>query len=262
MAAAHTFVVLAYRESPYLEECVRSVLAQTVRTNVVMATSTPNDHIKGVAKKYGLDVKINGRRRGIAYDFDFALCAAKSRLVTIAHQDDVYEPEYADEILSAYDAEPGASILFTKYYEIKGESREYANRNLRIKRTLLLPLRLRRLSGSRLVKRMVLRFGNPIGCPSVTFATDKCPEDLFASDMKSDMDWLAWERLSGMDGKFIYITKTLMGHRIHEGSATSAVLRDNVRAREDFYMFTRFWPRWMAKILARLYSESEKGNRT
>lgn len=38
--ADHTFAVCAYRESPYLDECVESLLAQTVRTNVIVATST------------------------------------------------------------------------------------------------------------------------------------------------------------------------------------------------------------------------------
>ena len=39
----HTFLVLAYKESQYLEECIKSVTNQTVPTNVVIGTSTPND---------------------------------------------------------------------------------------------------------------------------------------------------------------------------------------------------------------------------
>ena len=38
----HTFAVCAYGESPYLEECVQSLLAQKVRTRILIATSTPN----------------------------------------------------------------------------------------------------------------------------------------------------------------------------------------------------------------------------
>ena len=50
----HTFVVLAYKESLFLEDCIKSVLNQTVKTNVKIATSTPNDFIDGLAKKYSL----------------------------------------------------------------------------------------------------------------------------------------------------------------------------------------------------------------
>ena len=45
----HTFVVLAYKESSLLEECIKSVLNQTTKTNVVIATSTPNDFITKLA---------------------------------------------------------------------------------------------------------------------------------------------------------------------------------------------------------------------
>lgn len=47
----HTFVVLAYKESEYLEECIKSVLNQSVKTKVVIATSTPNEYITMLAKK-------------------------------------------------------------------------------------------------------------------------------------------------------------------------------------------------------------------
>lgn len=38
----HTFAVCAYGESPYLEECVQSLLAQKVRTRILIATQLPN----------------------------------------------------------------------------------------------------------------------------------------------------------------------------------------------------------------------------
>ena len=41
----HTFVVLAYKESIYLETCIKSVLNQKYKSDVVIATSTPNDFI-------------------------------------------------------------------------------------------------------------------------------------------------------------------------------------------------------------------------
>ena len=46
----HTFVVLAYKESKYLEECIKSVLNQKYRSEVVIATSTPNKFIDKIFK--------------------------------------------------------------------------------------------------------------------------------------------------------------------------------------------------------------------
>ena len=41
----HTFVILAYNISDDLEECIKSVINQSVKSNIVIATSTPNDYI-------------------------------------------------------------------------------------------------------------------------------------------------------------------------------------------------------------------------
>ena len=48
----HTFVICAYKESPYLESCIKSLKAQIVKSDIKIATSTPNDYIYNVAKKY------------------------------------------------------------------------------------------------------------------------------------------------------------------------------------------------------------------
>ena len=56
---AHSFAVCAYGESPYLEACLRSLKAQTVKegTEILICTSTPNSHISRLAEKYGADVE-------------------------------------------------------------------------------------------------------------------------------------------------------------------------------------------------------------
>ena len=52
----HTYVVLAYKQSEYLEECIKSVLNQKYQSKVIIATSTPNEFISKIAKKYSLEV--------------------------------------------------------------------------------------------------------------------------------------------------------------------------------------------------------------
>ena len=47
----HTFVICAYKESAYLEECILSLKRQSIKSHLIMVTSTENDFIKEVAKK-------------------------------------------------------------------------------------------------------------------------------------------------------------------------------------------------------------------
>lgn len=261
MKKLHTFVVLAYKESEYLEKCIESVLNQKYKSEVIIATSTPNKHIKKLAKKYNLEIIVNEGETGIGNDFDFAISCGKTPLVTIAHQDDIYNYDYSNEIVEAYKENKDALILFTDYYEIKNNQEVHTNTNLKVKRILITPLKIKKISGFKIFKRLVLSFGDPICCPAVTFVKKKTGTKVFKSDMKCDVDWLAWERLSKKDGKFIFIKKHLMGHRVHEQSTTTEIISNNIRTKEDYEILKKFWPSVVAKIIAKLYKNSEKSNK-
>lgn len=261
MTKLHTFVVLAYKESDKLEECIKSVLNQSKKTNVVIATSTPNSYIKKMAKKYQLEMIENPEPgKGIGYDFDFASNCVDSKLITIAHQDDIYDYDYAKKVIEMYQKYPTATIIFTDYYEIKGKQKEYTNTNLKIKRILLFPLRCHAISQHKWIKRNALRFGTPIGCPAVTFVKKNVPKEKFQCELKCDVDWYAWEKLSKEKGHFIYIKDKLMGHRISLESTTTEIINNGIRTKEDLIMFQKFWPKPIAKLINHFYVKSEKNN--
>lgn len=258
----HTFVVLAYKESDLLEECIKSVLNQTIKTNVVIATSTPNDFITKLAKKYNLEIKVNKGKKGIGYDFDFASNCVDSELVTISHQDDIYDSTYAEEVITQYKKYPKATILFTDYYEIRNNKKVKTNTNLKIKRILLFPLRLKLLCNRKFIKRCALRLGNAICCPAVTFVTKNTPKEKFACDLKCNIDWYCWEKLSKKKGYFIFIPKKLMGHRIHEESTTTEIIGERIRTKEDYLMLCKFWPKKIAKFINKFYVKAENSNKS
>ena len=257
----HTFVVLAYKESKYLEECIKSVTNQTIKSNVVIATSTPNDYIEKLAKKYKLKVVVNKEKKGIAYDFNFAVFCTKSELITVAHQDDIYDKNYAEEIIKSYEIDRNASIIFTDYYEIRNNEKVYSNLNLKIKRILLRPLR--KLENGKIKKNRikVLKNGNAICCPSVTFVQKNTCKDIFICDFKCNVDWYAWWQLSNQDNSFLFIPKCLMGHRISLETTTTDIIKNGIRTKEDYIMFCKFHNKLIAKLLTKIYKNSEKSNK-
>ena len=256
----HTFAVCAYKESPYLEKCVLSLLGQTEKSSVIITTSTPNDYIERIAEQYHLPVLVNKGEYGIAGDWNFAYSCADTPLVTLAHQDDVYEPNYTKKVLERINNAEHPLIAFTDYDEIRGEQRIHNNTLLRIKRILLLPLRFKPLQKNRFVRRFSLSWGCGISCPSVMFVRPNLPCVIFKNGYRSDVDWEDWELLSKMTGEFIYTPAPLVLHRIHVGSETSAVLADAQRGKEDYEMFCKFWPPLIAKLMTKLYRFSEKSN--
>lgn len=259
MSHTHTFVILAYKESPFLEECIKSVLNQNLKTNVIIATTTPNSFIDKLAKKYKISV-VSGKHTTIGGDFDFARNSANTDLVTVAHQDDIYDYNYAEEVVKNYQKYKDSIIIFSDYYEIKNGDKIYTNLNLKIKRILLTSLRIKKISGFKHLKRNVIRYGNSISCPAVTYVQKNCPEKIFNLEMKCDIDWDAWEKLSKLKGRFIFVNKKLMGHRIDDTTTTTDIINQGIRTKEDLIILKKFWPNQIAKIINKLYKNSEKNN--
>ena len=262
MELLHTFVVLAYKESKDLERCIKSVLKQKYKSKVLIATSTPNKYIDKYAKKYNLEVIINKEaKHRIGDDFDFAIQCSETKLITIAHQDDVYDYEYSDEIVKKYKKNKDSIILFTDYYEIRKKEKIYSNNNLKIKRLLLTPLKFNYNSNKKWAKRAVIKFGNGICCPSVTFNKENISFPVFDCELTCNIDWNAWEKLSLRKGSFSFVNKKLMGHKISEETTTTEIINSGVRTKEDYELFRRFWPVCIAKFLNKLYKLSEKSNK-
>lgn len=256
----HTYAICAYKESPYLEECIKSIKEQNICSEILIATATPNNHIKQLSEKYSIPLYINEGEKGITQDWNFAYKMAKSELVTIAHQDDVYLPHYTEEIIRLEKEAKDPLILFMEYGELREDKVVLNNKLMRIKHLLLYPLRFRIFWNSKFVRRRILSLGNPICCPAVTFVKDNLPEKIFFDGFRSNEDWEAWEALSKMKGAFAYSKKVGMYHRIHEGSETSIIIGDNARTKEDFVMFCKFWPKPIARLLTKMYASSEKSN--
>lgn len=266
-ASDHTFVVCAYGESPYLRDCVASLAAQNVKTRLVIATTTPNNWIKGVSEEFSIHLFVNDGQPGIAHDWNSALSHAVTPLVTIAHQDDIYGEDYAEAALAFCNRSEKPLLFFSDYGEIRMgassiESGVVADdtRMLRIKRLMLAPLKLERRWGSKRWRRRLMSLGSPICCPSVTYCLPNLPSPVFREGMRGGLDWDAWERISKLEGDFIYAPEVLMHHRIHEGSETSKLIKDDIRSKEDYEMFCRFWPRPLARLLNVLYGFSLRSN--
>ena len=257
----HTFVVCAYQESPYLEECVRSLKKQKITTNICIATSTPNKYITGIAEKYRLPVFVNYGEKGIAGDWNFACTCAETKLVTLAHQDDIYCERYTERILDVLNQCSCPIIAFSDYYEIRNGEKVVKSTLLNIKRLLLFPLRWKCLWKNRFIRRRILSVGSAICCPTVTLVKENIDMPVFKNNMKSNIDWQAWEELSKYKGEFAYVPFPEVMHRIHAESTTTGLLEVDGRKEEDLFMFRKFWPGWIAAVIDWFYKSNEKFNR-
>lgn len=256
MPARHVFVLPAFGAPAWIERCLDSIEQQTCRSAVIVTTSTPNDYLRAITERRRLPLVVNPESRGIAADWNFALARGEAKWVTVAHQDDWYDPRYVELALDYADAVRDAILLFTHATErVDDASADVMNAH--VKRILTnLAFGRRRTIRSRFRKRILLAFGNPIPCPSVMINRDRNPDFRFPDGWKSNLDWRAWVMLARIDGSFVRVPRPLVHRTLHRDAATTQSL--GARAVEDDRMFRELWPSPIAFVLRHVYSASRR----
>jgi hypothetical protein len=250
---AHAFVVLAYKDSPFLRACVASVCAQTRPSTVVIATSTPSSYIDEIARSFGVSVKVNPTQKGIAGDWAFGLSATDARYVTLAHQDDVYYPTFAQQTLETFERSAKAALCFTGYEEIDDEGRPKSSKISKIKHLIqFFAIGSReRVEGRAL--HAILALGNTLPCSTVTYDRRQLAGFQFSTELSSNLDWDAWMSLLNRGETFLHVNERLVGRRHNALTETSALIRSGRRAEEDLLMFRRLWPKAIGDFIAYVY---------
>lgn len=252
--AVHTFVILAYKESPYLEACIHSVLSQSMKSTVVIATSTPNRHIQHLADENGLQVLVNPNGGSIGKDWNFGMQCALTKYVTLAHQDDIYFPDFAARCIAEVEKNNNTTPLmaFTRSLIYKGDKEVGLSIKNIIRWILIMPFHLKRCISSKDIKQSILLFSNSISCPGVFYVKQHLQGFRFNEEAKYILDWQAWYEMSQMEGSFIYVPDVLHMHREHSESATSSTQLATLQ-QEEFGLLKRIWGNAIiAKFITRL----------
>ena len=245
----HTFVILAYNESDDLEECIKSVINQSVKSNVVIATSTPNDYIIDLASQYSLGVMVNKAKSNKGRDYNFAVNSFDTELITIAHQDDLYDRNYTKEILNCYNKHSGATIIFTDNYEIDNNVKVKKSKKLFWKRYFLFPLRFKFFQNKKFFKLRALRRDKYICTSSITFVKKNISKDVFPTNLKYDNDWKGLIDLAKDNTNFVYLAKKLVGYRV-------ILKEDNkTKEKEDESIQSSLYPKWYYNMFVKRHNE-------
>ncbi len=252
----HTFAVCAHKDSPYLEECIRSLKRQSVPTNIILCTSTPSSYLEEIAGRYQIPVFVRSGNSDIQDDWNFAYGKAETRLVTIAHQDDCYHKQYVEEVLKCWETYPDTTVFTTECAILKNGQIQKPGLVQFVKSVLRLPLRFHGLAEKRWVKKAALIFGNPIICPSCTYDKTALGYPLFDSEFKFALDWDTMWKLAEKPGRFVCVERPLIRYRIHEEATTKACIQDQRRSREEIAMFEKIWPKPIVKMLMFFYKKA------
>jgi hypothetical protein len=146
-------------------------------------------------------------------------------------------------------------MLFTdNYYRIN--DKDINNKNLIVKRILRIPLRIPLLNRVKWIRKMTLRFGNTVQCPSVTYNRNLIKGDIFTSELRYCLDWDTFYKIYGMKGIVRYIPLKLMSYRISDEATTKESIVNDTRYKEDNIMFKKMWPDFIVKMIMKKYTSS------
>jgi len=256
----HAFAVCAYKESPYLSQCLDSVMAQTEKSEVFIATSTPSEYLADMAQSYNIPLYVGSHKSGIGRDWNYAYRQANADWVTIAHQDDIYLPTYTARVMEKVATAQNPIMAYTDYAELREGVEVTNNTLLQVKRLMNTPLIPVAAQRNKFLRNRIFSLGSPVSTPSAAYNKQRYPDLSFDEDMGTNLDWDMWERLAREDGQFIYVPYILVQHRVHTESETSAGIEGGYRQAEDYEMYRRYWPAPIAKFIAKQYARSYASN--
>lgn len=254
-----TFVICAYRECQYLEDCIKSLMRQTKKAKILVSTSTPNQYIQELANKYHLEIRVNPNG-GQVKDYNFAMEQAETELVILAHQDEIFSKYFVQRVIEELNKTARPIIAFTNYLEMHNNVIDKKPSTMvKIKRLMLLPLCIRWLGGTGFGKWIIQCIGDPITHPTVVCVKKEMPKECFREEYKASMDWDLWQRLSKQKGSFVYVRDILLYHRMNNDNQTVQLLRtSNARYHDEYEIMCRFWPKPIAKFIMHFYKKSAK----
>lgn len=255
---SHIFAVAAYGESPYLDGLLSSLKNQSLKSEIILCSSTDNSFLRELSGKYKIPLLIREGEPGLRDDWNFAYEEGRRRalLVTIAHQDDLYYPAYSSELRKAYEAYEDMSLFCCRYDTVNRDGRKITGISELVKRILRLKLRWRSRADRTSVKLSALRWGNGIGCPSCSYNSEICGSPLFQNDYHFIIDWDTLIRLARLPGRFICVEKPLMAYRVHEGAETMKQIESHNREREEELEFRALHGPIMARLIMYFYRRS------
>lgn len=234
MAAIATFAIPCHDAGPHLRPLLASLLAQTRQDfDLVLVDDASTDGSAEFARELAGDrirIEHNATARGLAGNF--ARCAelAATPFVCIAHQDDVYAPDYLATMLQALEPRADAAFAHCAATAIDTTGRALPSPAERFKLRLL----ARAATCDRRGLYELLYRGNFVCCPSVLFRTAMLRATPFAPALRFALDWDLWFRLLLAGHSFVTVERALVQYRRHDRAASRALTQDLSRFDEEF----------------------------
>lgn len=204
-----SFVIPNYNHAAYLGDAIRSALAQThPDVEIVVVDDGSTDNSREVVQQFGAQLRLVCQENaGLSAARNTGIRAATGDYIALLDADDLVEPTYAERLLAALAASPGADGAYCGFRFV-----DEHNRNLsRIERRTVAPDKL----------YAALLNGN-YWVPESLMARRSCylERGEFDTSLRASEDWDVWLRFA-RHYTLVGIDDVLIRYRIVSGSMSS-----------------------------------------
>jgi glycosyltransferase involved in cell wall biosynthesis len=214
-----------YNRAHYLRETIASMLAQTVSDfELIVADNCSTDSTAETVAAFQ-DPRVryvrNDENIGHYRNMDRALALARGAYVCIAHDDDVYAPEFLARESEMLDAHQNVGMVHCAVYVVSPDRRR---------------LSVHRVAPRTRVAPGVSAFVRYLGGHDVCCSTVMCRRDIWTRAGAFEhrlmcADWLMWLTIA-LHTDIAYLATPLVDMRVHESSMTSTM--DPMRWHDEF----------------------------
>lgn len=221
MSARVTVAVPIYNGAQFLRETLRSLLDQTLEgVKIICVDDHSADESATIAREAGVTVVSNERRLGMAANWNRALALVDSPYFVIAHQDDIYEREFLEQLLLLIEEHPKAFIAHARGRYVDEQGLAIDTPASRYKETLW-PRGATYERGGPEELHALIR-GNYIICPAVMFRSEAVRLiGPFSSRYDFVTDWDYWIRGVAAGYTVTGTARRLMRWRRHRATSTA-----------------------------------------
>lgn len=220
-----TVIVAVCNGAPFLRQTIESLVAQTTQDfRFLCIDNASTDGSGEIARSVGgsrLEILRYSNRVGMAANWNRCLESASTPYLVIAHQDDVYEPAFVEDMVSLIEAHPRAFMAHARAQPIDQDGRPISTAAGRYKETFW-PAGSRYERGGA-TELDALLGGNYIACPSAMLRIDACRTiGPFSDRYDFVTDWEYWIRGILAGYTLCGTTAPLVRWRRHASTLTSA----------------------------------------
>ncbi|HST52665.1 MAG TPA: glycosyltransferase family 2 protein [Pyrinomonadaceae bacterium] len=219
-----TIAVPTLERLHYLKEAVASALAQSyLNVEIIIGDDGKEEAIKTWGTSIAADeprVKYqrNGRRLGLAGNWNALADAARGEFIAIIGDDDRLLPHFVESLLEA--ALPDADVAFSNHYIIDGDGRRLAAESERCTRMY----RRHTIPSGEVGNAAAAVWQNSVPMSAALIRTEYVRRLRFKEDLNTpELELFA--RMAHEGARFVFVPEYLAEYRSHSRSATSAGLR-------------------------------------